>query len=347
MYPIWNLINSAFDVAADWGLTNQSEFPIKIACVPAMCTDPVNFAYHQEYLDLDWSQFDLVLISDIEMFTQSTIQEWAGQLGIRRYLIALGSLHNQETLADTTVYRPWWCYNLLRHNQPQSIDCSHEFKFDALLGARRPHRDYIATWMQQNLPVNLLTYRDFFQGAATNCTITASVAEEFTQPLTFPYVSPHLDPAWEVQENLDYKISSIVPWEIYRHSSYSIVCETLGVGDGFFLSEKTTKALYAKRVFIVVSNRNFYKQLHQLGFRSFGHIIDESWDGEPVDIKRYRRVVQAIAQLDTLDPKWVHEQAAEVLEHNHRHLQTLRRQTGQRMQDLISREVESVLSANR
>lgn len=344
MYPIWTLTNSAFDVAADWGLTDQSSFPIKIACVPALCTDPGNFAYRQDYVELDWSQFDLVLISDIEMFTQQRIKEWATGLGIQRYLVAVGSLYYQEDIADNAVYRPWWCYNLLRHNQPQTVDCSHEFKFNALLGARRPHRDYIATWMQQNLPENLLTYRDFFQGAVINCTVSESVAEEFAQPLQFPYVSPHLNPAWEVQENLDYKISSIVPWEIYRHSSYSIVCETLGVGDCFFMSEKTTKALYAQQVFVVVSNKDFYKRLHQLGFRTFGHIIDESWDSEPVDIKRYRRIVQAINQLNELDPSWVYNQAAEVLAHNRQHLQTLQQQTGQRISDLIHREVASVLA---
>lgn len=343
MYPVWSLQNSAFDAASDWGV-NES-YPIKVACVPALCTQPGNFSYRVEYTELDWSQFDLVLISDIEMHTQSSIQEWAHSLGLKRFLIALGGLHDHEVPADNTVYRPWWCYNLLRRNQAQQIAHGTDFVFDALLGARRPHRDYIALWMQHNAPHNLLTYREFFQGGIHGDP-WPDIAADFEKPLEFPYVSPQLDPVWEVQENLDFSISSIVPWEIYKHTSYSIVCETLGTGGCFFMSEKTTKALFAGRVFVAVSNRGFYKQLRSLGFKTFEHIIDESWDSEPNDVLRYRKIGESIRQLSLLDPAEVYAQAAEVIKHNKQHLKTLQQLTGQFMQALITHAVASVLVAN-
>lgn len=344
MFPTWNLQTSAVDAVADWS-ANES-YPIKVACVPAMCTHPENFAYQQEYADLDWQQFDLVLISDVEMHTQSTIQNWANSLGIKKCLIAVGGLHDHEVLADNVVYRPWWCYNLMRLNQPQIIKPGKQFKFDALLGARRPHRDYVALWLQHNSPKNLLTYRHFFQGSVID-TVSDQIAKQFKNPLEFPYVSPELDPAWEVSDQLDYSISSVVPWEIYKQTSYSIVCETLSAGGCFFMSEKTTKAIYAGRVFIVISSKNFYQRFRQLGFRTFGHIIDESWDSEEIDIERYKLACNSIAQLEKLDIDWVYEQAAEVIEHNRRHLKTLQQRTQSQMKSLICREVASVLEAKK
>lgn len=344
MYSVWNLQTSAFNVAADWGV--DETYPIKIACVPALCTRLGHFSFRQEYVDLDWQQFDLVLISDIEMTTQADIQNWANDLKIKRYLIAIGGIHDHEKLANNTIYRPWWGYNLVQRNQSQIIDYGNEFKFDALLGARRPHRDYVALWLQHNSPGNLLTYRDFFQGSIID-DLSMQIATQFSHPLMFPYVSPKLNPAWEVSEQLDYSISSFVPWEIYKQTSYSIVCETLGTGGCFFMSEKTTKAMYAGRVFVIISNKNFYKKLHELGFRTFDHIIDESWDTENVDIERFRLACNSIAQLENLDTDRVYEQAAEVIEHNRRRLETLQQQTQSQMKLLINREVAFVLEAKK
>jgi hypothetical protein len=344
MYPTWNLRTSAVDVAADWSTSDS--YPIKIACVPALCTETENFAYRHEYVDLGWQQFDLVLISDVEMHTQLSIKNWADSLGIKRYLIAVGGIHDHEKISDNTVYRPWWCYNLMRNNQLQIINPGRQFKFDALLGSRRPHRDYVALYLQNNFSDNLLTYRDFFQSPIID-ELSDRVAKQFSQPLIFPYVSPELNPAWEVSEQLDYSISSAVPWEIYKRTSYSIVCESLHTGGCFFMSEKTTKAMYARRVFVVLSAKNFYKNLHLLGFKTFGHIIDESWDSENDDLQRYRLACNSIAQLNKLDTNWVYEQAAEVIEHNQQHLETLQRQTQRQMRLLINREVSSVLEAKK
>ena len=79
MYPVTNISHS-FDVAADWGISGT--YPIKIICVPAMCTRNGHFAYQQ----FNFSDYDLVVISDIEYFRQSEIHQWIKEEGIENDL---------------------------------------------------------------------------------------------------------------------------------------------------------------------------------------------------------------------------------------------------------------------
>ena len=71
--------------------------PIKIVAVPV-------------FYDIDYSNFDLVLISDIEFNHISNIQKWIDQKAIRNYCVALGGTENYEAKKNF-IYRPWWMFN--------------------------------------------------------------------------------------------------------------------------------------------------------------------------------------------------------------------------------------------
>jgi hypothetical protein len=341
-------LNSTFDVARDWGLDTDVDYPVSIACVPAQCTDPHDFSYRDTHQDLDLSKFDLVLISDIEMRTVSTIEDWVKRAGIRRYLVAAGSQHDHENLPKNYVYRPWWCYNFISLNDYQNVGDDKPFAFDVLLGARRPHRDYVMLAFQEAglLDSSIVNYREFFQGAVIDG-LTDRVHQQFSQVMPFPYTSPNIDHAWEVEDQLHRGISSIAPWEIYRRTRYSVVCETLGSGGCFFMSEKTTKAMLAKRVFVPVGSANFIAGLHKLGFKTFSNILDESFDSVTDDVERYRKTFEQIQRLASMDPAEVQEKTAGIVEHNYQQLYALRGLTRSCMINLVCREVESVLAANR
>ncbi len=121
-------------------------------------------------------------------------------------------------------------------------------------------------------------------------------------------------------------MSVIVPWGVYQSSWYSVVCETADIGSSnTFLTEKTAKCLFAKRVFIMFNGAGLLKRLRELGFRTFhGDIIDESYDDEPDDAKRYAMAWQQIQRLyHTENPRLVYTHFEEVLEHNHQHIKTL------------------------
>ena len=114
-------------------------------------------------------------------------------------------------------------------------------------------------------------------------------------------------------------MSCVVPWNVYQSSWYSIVCETVDIGSTcHFLTDKTSKCLYAKRVFIMCNGAGLLARLRSLGFRTFhGDIIDESYDDEPDDAKRFAMVWEQIQRLHHTDPRQVYTHFREVLEHNH------------------------------
>jgi hypothetical protein len=113
-------------------------------------------------------------------------------------------------------------------------------------------------------------------------------------------------------------MSCIVPWGIYQSSWYSIVCETSDIGQASFLTEKTAKCLFAKRIFIMVGSAGLLARLHSLGFRTFhSDIIDESYDNELDNKKRYEMAWEQIVRLkNTEDPRSVYARLRDVVEHN-------------------------------
>ena len=348
-YELYNPCHG-IDVAQDWGLFAQRTWPIRIACVQALCTRPGQHSYHPDYEHLDWSDFDLVLISDIEMNTIATIEQWIEEVGIGRCLIAVGGVHDHETLDPARhIYRPWWAYNLLRCNPDPApnLPQSRIWAFDVLLGARRPHRDFVMQYMTQHgmLDRNIVTYRDFFGGAVID-EVSERVARYFDQPLQHPYVSPHLESAWEVSGTLNNAISSRIPHTIYSLTKWSIVTETLGTGGCFFLSEKLAKVIAANRIFVHVGARNYLSQLHDLGFQTFGHIIDESYDSIEDDIERWSAAMEQARWLQDRDYGKYQLLCRSQLENNYNCLASLQPRTQRVMLDRVFDVFESVQTAN-
>lgn len=335
------------DIAAlDWSigptthdLDTVLRSPVKIAALPVMCNEPTDFSFREEYRDLDLGQFDLVVLSDIEYRSIAEIKSWIERNQIKNYVLALGGTRPTEELdANTMIYRPWWSYNLFRFNEYQSTSAdSKPFHYDLLLGARRPHRDYAMLAFQKSglLESSIVNYRHVFVGEQIDALSKLIVKRFAGTELAWPYVSPNLDPGWEVKEEITNTISPFMPWEIYRRCDYTVICETLGQGNTFFFSEKTTKPLFAKRVFLLFGTKDFLLNLRKLGFATFDNIIDESYDQEADSLARYAKVFEQVEQLAKQDPKQVYSQVADRLEHNHQLVQTLRLQTTACMHQLL------------
>lgn len=347
---IYNLDHDV-DVAQDWGIQAETADintvlaqPYRIACVPAMFTQTNNFAYRPD-INVDLSRFNLVIISDIEQARIGDLMQWIDQCQIKRYVIAQGSYRPLEGLNRyTTITRFWWMKNLLRMNQYQDTGSeSKPYLFDVLLGARRPHRDFVMLSMQKHprlLNQCVVSYRQEFTTGQVVDHNTQIVQNYFSDlELTWPYVSPNLDADWEVQDRIEKSISPFVPWNIYRRTWYSAICETGFNGDSFFLTEKTTKALFAGRVFVLFGPRHFLKYLREFGFQTFTDVIDEDYDDEAIDLLRYRRAFAQMLSLTQQDPVQVYQKVASILEHNRHRLTELLHQTQQQQHVLLSQHI--------
>lgn len=352
-YKIYNP-NPHVNVVADWGLDNQASTDIKqvlsqsvkIAAIPVCCTDSHIFSYDAPSADIDWNQFDLVLLSDIEYYSLNQINEWINRVGIRNYRLTIGGWHQGENYNDSRIlYRPWWAFNLMRMNQLKIINNNQrEFLFDCLLGARRAHRDFAMFELQKRnlLDQGIVTYRDVFQGGVI-CDISQRVANRFAPAqLPWPYVSSNLNPDWEVSDRLTYSISPFVPWDIYNHSWYSIVSETVGHAPTFFFSEKTTKVIYAQRVAIWLAPQYFLKTLRELGFQTFDSIIDESYDSIEDPLDRWQLAIKQIEYLKLQDPVKVYQHLQPQLTHNSQWLASWPSRVNQAQQLMFANAVQNL-----
>ena len=142
--------------------------------------------------------------------------------------------------------------------------------------------------------------------------------------------------------DIEKSISPFVPWKIYRNTWYSAICETGFTGDGFFLTEKTTKALFAKRVFVMFGPCQFLKHLREFGFRTFGSIMDEDYDSELVDLIRYRQAFAQMLSLAQQDPVEIYNKVQPILEHNYNRLWELQQENQQKQKELLQQHIPAV-----
>ena len=340
------------DCFADWfGFTNVdferctdlSEVlaqDIKIACVPA---------FYNNYTDaFDHTLFDLLLLTEIENWDVGQVRLWAEEKGIKNYLAAMCSIESPVDRPNE-IYRPWWCFNLVNKNTFQESAVEPMFDFDVLLGARKCHRDFVMANLQTKglLDRSIVNYRDVFRGGFMEIDSVQQRTNELLngQPLLYPYVSPNLDPAWEVREEITYNVSDIVPWQIFHRTRYSVITETI-FQYSFFFTEKTTKAIFAKRLFVVFSSKGYLQRLRNLGFKTFSDVIDESYDNEEDPLIRFTKAFEQIEFLSKQDYNIVNSKISSTVEHNHQRLFTLQKEIKDQMQQMVYNKLKEIKDAN-
>lgn len=329
---IWSWTH-AVNCADDWfidrcdcaDISTVMSQPYKIAAVPVMFNEPHDFAYLPAADAVDLSQFDLVLLSDIEYRPRELVQAWIEKHQIQRWLWLQGAIDMSQPFDHVQcAYRPWWIYHRdLKFNQYQSLTkVDRPYMFDVLLGSRRPNRDFVMLALQQNqmLDRNIVTYRDVFTGSSANCD-SQQVRKYFAgTELLWPYVSANLRPSWEITENITNMVSQTVPWSIYEHTWFSVAAESVCQGSIFFMAEKISKPMFAQRPFVVFGVQGFLKQLRALGYMTFHPVIDESYDLVSNDLERWQAAFDQMVWLMGSEPAGVCHQLKSAIEHNRQRL---------------------------
>jgi hypothetical protein len=109
-------------------------------------------------------------------------------------------------------------------------------------------------------------------------------------------------------------ISTWLPWKIYNQSWFTIVAETDYCRN--FFTEKTAKALLGKKLFVYIGAAGALKDLRHLGFKTFDGIIDESYDLEPNNQKRWAMAFDQIKSVCAQRPEDLYVSALPIIEHN-------------------------------
>jgi hypothetical protein len=338
--PGYQAINWGFDYPQVVDLATALEQSTRIAALPVHYNNPQDFAYKPEFEGLDLTQFDLVLFTDIEFRRQTDLIKWIETTGAKKWLLSVGGLYSDETLDPRTVYRPAWMFTFLQWNPPrEEFPMERPFLWECLLGARRDHRDFVMLSFQQSglLNQSIVNYRNIFMGSNTG-NILLDVQREFLDvKMQYPYVSPNLDPAWEVRGGkLDNSISSDVPWEIWNRCYYSIIIETLGDGNCFLAAEKIGKCLLAQRLFVHFGVAGWLTNLHKLGFETFDSVLDESYDTVTNKIQRWKQAFEQVKILSKENPQHILEKVRPILAYNRNRLFELQQEKFNEMQDMVA-----------
>ena len=110
--------------------------------------------------------------------------------------------------------------------------------------------------------------------------------------------------------------------QYYKDAYWNIVCEThlnLDNTTGVFITEKTWKPIKHNQPFIIFGTAGSLKHLHELGYKTFDGIIDESYDYIKNDTDRYRKIMEVIINLNTKTISQLSEinnQIKPIVEHN-------------------------------
>jgi hypothetical protein len=112
---------------------------------------------------------------------------------------------------------------------------------------------------------------------------------------------------------------------LYADSYFNVVLETMIEVDnsgGQFITEKTFKPIFNNQFFVAVSSVDHQRHLRDLGYQTFGRLIDESYDTIASNQERFEAVLALTKQLAGMHWEDLHNlyhALGPEIVHNHQH----------------------------
>jgi dimeric dUTPase (all-alpha-NTP-PPase superfamily) len=112
-----------------------------------------------------------------------------------------------------------------------------------------------------------------------------------------------------------------VNFDAHLNSYINICCETFFDEDNtrLFFSEKIFKSIIALQPFILLGQYNSLHQLRQHGYKTFHPIINEDYDNEVNELKRFNMIINEVKRLNSMSNSELSEmmiQLLPILTHN-------------------------------
>lgn len=206
------------------------------------------------------------------------------------------------------------------------------YKFLFLNGRMRPHRKFLLEKFQLSglLDSAIWTNLDSSAGPGRRIKLMHNGENLIPKPMPIHY----LDPKYEVERYRQYinqpKEKNFVKYELFQDtwgeiyispepyidSYFSLVTETVFDYPYSFRTEKIWKPIVMGHPFVVAANSGFYRDLHNNGYRTFGHLIDERFDLIENSQQRIERIEQVVNDLCRQNLVEFLKSAQEICEHN-------------------------------
>lgn len=109
----------------------------------------------------------------------------------------------------------------------------------------------------------------------------------------------------------------------YIDTYFSLITETVYEYPYSFRTEKIAKPLLMGHPWIVVANQGWYRDIRNLGFKTFSHVIDESFDNIENHQDRIERVIAVVDDLCRQNLPTFLDACRDTVKYNQQHLQEL------------------------
>ena len=183
--------------------------------------------------------------------------------------------------------------------------------FDVLLGGLRPYRTLLHDWIEQDPVLSPNLIMSYYGGTTTR---PRMILEPDMDPNALP--TP-LHTGFGLRFRGVYTRMSVVPpVSVYQQCAYSIVTETSAEHNYVFFTEKIARAMVCQRLFIALSSYRYLHYLRESGFQTFGDVINESYDLEVDDKRRWRMAFEQMQALAAMDQSQVLERIQPIVAHN-------------------------------
>ena len=297
----------------------------------------VAFTAHRLHVEHDADiQFEIKIrklseISDLVFAIESELHQfhwsiWAQCQTDNVYWLQPGTVNDRDSMRDHII--PWQDWfkttrdlyralpNVIDRLRPYDVKSKY---FDALLGSPKPHRNFVHdSVIEYGLEEKfIMTYG----GKWDNKTFYARDYFIF-EPGT-ELIDPLIGTCdWVRYQGHQCHLSQIIPVDVYNQTAYSILAETDADNTLSFFSEKTAKCFIGRRLFVAFTGYRFLSNLRELGFQTFGSVIDESYDDIFNSRKRYQAAFHQVRRLCEMDQRIVLDKISPVIEHNYNHVMT-------------------------
>lgn len=233
------------------------------------------------------------------------------------------------------------------------------YKFLFLNGRARAHRKYLyekllragvldqALWTMLDANPTVVKSFEFYENGTNVLAQPSPIQRLPDQYEVERYRQPNGTAVGLGRTNIKYNLFRKEWGEIYLEPApyidtyFSLVTETICYESAYsFRTEKMAKPLAMGHPFIVVSNAGYYRDLHNMGFKTFGHLIDESFDQIPHGQTRVDRIIDIVTDLCRQDLASFLAECKSVCKYNQQRLAEVRLETRQAFPDRFFQFIE-------
>jgi hypothetical protein len=132
--------------------------------------------------------------------------------------------------------------------------------------------------------------------------------------------------------------------EQYIDTYFSLVTETVFDYPYSFRTEKIWKPIAMGHPWIVAGSRGYYQDMRNLGFKTFHHVIDESFDMIENDADRMHRIVDVVEDLCKQDLASFLAECYNTCKYNQQHLDHMRYKIREEFSNRFSQFIQTYIN---